>query len=156
MSSWLNGWSSEWGEPWLMDEVDLAARVSTKDNKRAHKTTNTHMELMSLPEDLLAGVTMMILLIDTKGSRWARTCKACNELFKGARLELFIDGIAWWTGSKEPSTPPPIMEPPSDLLPKAREASFNNIKKASLATLVCSISILRNNKEIRRNNHDSL
>ena len=98
MLSWLKGWTSAWPEPSLKVEHESDVSVISHDPKRVQATTCITIELMSLPEELLAGVTRMILLVD-KGSRWARTCKASIELFIAAHEELSRDGVAWWTGS---------------------------------------------------------
>ena len=57
---------------------------------------------MSIPGDLLAGLTKMILRVDAKGSRWAATCKASKVLFHQVRESLVREGFAWWTGTGEP------------------------------------------------------
>ena len=61
-----------------------------------------------MPEDVLAGLTNMILLADAKGSRCARTCKTLDHLFVEASKSLVCNGIAWWTGSGQPYVPPPL------------------------------------------------
>ena len=112
MLSWLRGWISAWPKPALKVEQQSDAIVLSHAPKRAQATTRISIELMSLPEELLAVVTMKILLVDTKGSRWARTCKAFNEHFVVAHEQLSHDGIAWWTGNGEPHRPPPLLEVP--------------------------------------------
>ena len=101
---WLGGWDSAWPSPRRRDRGPLGACdfSVTLDTKFSRCATTNRLELMSIPGDLLAGLTKMILRVDAKGSRWAATCKASKELFHQVRESLVREGFAWWTGTGEP------------------------------------------------------
>jgi hypothetical protein len=116
--SWLLGWSSSaWPDSSTKEKIECDVLV---DAKRAHVSTSPHVvepdrvQLLSLPADVLSGLTLVILLNDTKGSRFARVSKACLELFLEASQACVRDGVAWWTGSGLPAQPLPMPHLPTD------------------------------------------
>ena len=100
---WLNVWCSAWPEP-SDDDAHPSCRVRL-DPKFIKVATTTAPPLMMMPEDVLTGLTKMVLLMDAKGSRFGRTCKAAYKLFCEVTVSFVSDGVAWWTGSGEPFRP---------------------------------------------------
>ena len=90
------------------DDARVTKRMHAEDKRELH-----HMILMSLPVDLIDRLTMMILLNDTKGSLWARTCKIAHAMFLDVSKKLAQNGFAWWIGTGppyRPSAPPFYVE----------------------------------------------
>ena len=73
---WRDGWTSAWPEPlrWpeplqgVDSENDTTTRVVDHRFHFKRERGSSTFRLMSLPDELLAGLTMMILMVDTKGS----------------------------------------------------------------------------------------
>ena len=113
---WRHGWTSAWPEPerWpeplleREDERRIVRRIVEGNRAQGTSTSVTSFRLMSLPDELLAGLTIMILMVDTKGLRWAGVSQLSKQLFVCAHAQLTRDGVAWWTGCGEPHHPPPL------------------------------------------------
>lgn len=113
MFSWLDGWTSAWPSPPAKHErkgqvVDEEEHTSSLVSQRAAGARNL---FLLLPEDTLSNITVSLLMIDAKGSRWGRACVDARASFLSASSLLARQGIAWWTGSGVPLTCPAIPEP---------------------------------------------
>ena len=115
---WLDGWTTTWNDCAGEEERQTAVKLVTLDarSKRVHATgaklPPPGLFLMELPADLLERLTLKVLSIDRKGSRWARTCTTSLKLYCDARAQLESEGMAWWTGSGRPMRPPAVPDLP--------------------------------------------